>query len=249
MATFAGTQFDDFIVPTTDNVTYRGGAGNDTYILTNLINSNAVIVIADTEGNNKIQLADGLSIISSVFYNDATELTLSNSAKIQILGASRFSFEIGANASAGDIALNPNATYAQFAADFGVATLPTTGSTPGSSYTIPNKIIKSIDYSAIQSAAATYDASTDSFKFIEDPTKANNVEISGFSSDDVIEVTQTPDADYLFSSEDNNAVISLNMSGVVSSITLVGVLSGDVVIDGSYESFQQAVRADAFTFA
>jgi len=70
MATFAGTSSDDFIIPTAPGVDYRGGQGNDTYIITNLIPAFAVITITDTEGLNKIQLADGLTIASSTFFSE-----------------------------------------------------------------------------------------------------------------------------------------------------------------------------------
>jgi hypothetical protein len=56
---------------------------------------------------------------------NAVQLTLSNSARVQITGASAFAYDIGANATAGDTAASPGATYAQFAAALGVATLPT----------------------------------------------------------------------------------------------------------------------------
>ena len=125
MATIAGSSSDDFILPTADGADYRGGQGNDTYILSALIPANAIIAITDTEGANKIQLADGLTIASSLFMANAVQLTLSNGAVIQLLGAAKFDFDIGANASAGDVAVTPDQTYAQFAAELGVPTLPT----------------------------------------------------------------------------------------------------------------------------
>ncbi|MBF0389370.1 MAG: hypothetical protein HQK71_04620, partial [Desulfamplus sp.] len=86
----------------------------------------------------------------------------------------------------------------------------------------------------------TLDASTTSFKFIEDPTKANNVEITNFSSDDVIELTQNMVNDYFFTSDGSDVLISYNNtsagSDVVSQIKLVGVLSSDVIVDGTYAS-------------
>ncbi len=54
-----------------------------------------------------------------------TQLTLSNGANVQILGASGFGYQVGANAPAGDTASSQ--TYAQFAATLG-ASVPT-GST------------------------------------------------------------------------------------------------------------------------
>lgn len=139
MATFAGTSSDDFIIATVNGTEYRGGAGNDTYIITSLIPANAVISIVDTEGANKIQLADGLTIASSSFLANAVELTLSNGAKVQVTGASTFTYDIGANAVAGDSTGTVGQTYTQFAAALGVPTLPATGSTAGTpSFVVPN---------------------------------------------------------------------------------------------------------------
>ncbi len=133
MASLAGTSSDDFLIATATGTEYRGGAGNDTYIFTPLIPANAVITIVDTEGANKIQLAEGLTIASSSFFDNAAQLTLSNGAVLKILGAKTFTFDIGANAVAGDSTVAPGttagATYAQFAASLGVATLPAAGVT------------------------------------------------------------------------------------------------------------------------
>lgn len=133
MASLAGTSSDDFLIATANGTEYRGGKGNDTYILTPLIPTNAVITIIDTEGANKVQLAEGLTIASSKFFADAAELTLSNGAIVRILGASKFTFDIGANAVAGDTTVTTGTTsggtYAQFAASLGVATLPAAGAT------------------------------------------------------------------------------------------------------------------------
>lgn len=126
MSTFAGTSSNDFIIPTANGVDYRGGQGDDTYIISALIPAGAVIAITDTEGANKIQLADGLTIASSLFLNNAVELTLSNGAKIQITGASSFTYDLGANATAGDVATAPNQAYASFATALG-ATVPAAG--------------------------------------------------------------------------------------------------------------------------
>ena len=69
----SGTTSDDLLIPTVNDATYRGGAGNDTYILTSAIPASAIITISDTEGTNRIQLVDGLSIQSSSFLNNATD--------------------------------------------------------------------------------------------------------------------------------------------------------------------------------
>lgn len=78
MATINHSSGADIIVPSNNGTTYRGLAGDDTYIISNGISANASITIVDTSGANKIQLVDGLSIASSKFAADAVQLTLSN---------------------------------------------------------------------------------------------------------------------------------------------------------------------------
>ena len=123
MATLNATTSSDILIPTNNGVTYRGLAGDDTYILSNAITANASISIVDTSGNNKIQLVDGLSIASTKFAADAVQLTLSNGAVVTINGADKFSFDVGGNATSGTIgAVN---TFAEFASALGVSSLPT----------------------------------------------------------------------------------------------------------------------------
>jgi Ca2+-binding RTX toxin-like protein len=130
------TKGDDIIIPTGSPTepgnTFLGGAGNDTYIITSLIAPNTIAAIVDTEGSNVIQLNDGLQIASSNFTSNGVELTLSNNAKVRILnvGASNYSFQVGANATINDTA--PSQTFNQFATILG-ASVP--GS--GGAYTVP----------------------------------------------------------------------------------------------------------------
>ena len=96
------TQDDDYIIPSHDGQTYLGLGGNDTYILSSsTIKDDSTIVISDTEGSNQIQLVGGLGIASSRVIGNAVELTLNNNAKVQILGASDFLYDVGGNATVG----------------------------------------------------------------------------------------------------------------------------------------------------
>ncbi|MBK7001895.1 MAG: hypothetical protein IPH35_18580 [Rhodoferax sp.] len=122
--TVSGTLGDDVLVPSGGN-SYLGGGGNDTYIISPYTLSGAVTAkIIDSEGGNVIQLVKGLTIASSSFFSNAVQLTLSNGASVQILGASGFSYQLGANAPAGEMASNQS--YAQFAATLG-ASVPAAG--------------------------------------------------------------------------------------------------------------------------
>jgi uncharacterized repeat protein (TIGR02059 family) len=147
MSTLAGTNSNEFFLPaagtTADPANYRGGLGNDTYILSGLlIPANASIKIIDGDGANKIQLTDGLAITSSSFYADEVTLTLSNGATVQIQGADTFTYDIGANMTSGDVAATPNQTFAQFAVELGVTTpLTSTSPTTGVAYVVSPPVV------------------------------------------------------------------------------------------------------------
>ena len=103
-----------------------------------------------------IQLVDGLPIASSLFYNDAVQLTLANGASVQLLSASRLIFQAGANVPGGDLAAN--LTFAQFAAMLGVS-VPAAGAaavagTPN--FTVPSNT------SGLAAAAGSVPAGVDS---------------------------------------------------------------------------------------
>lgn len=149
--TVPGTLGNDFLLPSGNN-SYLGGGGNDTYIISSHTLSGAVTArIMDTEGANVIQLVDGLTIASSSFYSNAVQLTLSNGASLQILGAAGFSYQVGANAPAGDTASSQ--TYTQFAGTLG-ASVPTgaAGTTPVSG--IANFLVPTNGSTAIRAVDA-----------------------------------------------------------------------------------------------
>jgi len=105
------------MIPTGSN-NYLGGQGSDIYIISPFaLPAGVTARITDVEGTNAVQLVDGMTLASSLFYTDAAQLTLPNGAVIQILGASRFNFQVGANITAGDTAVNQ--TYSQFAVALG----------------------------------------------------------------------------------------------------------------------------------
>ncbi|MBK7001118.1 MAG: DUF1566 domain-containing protein [Rhodoferax sp.] len=122
--TIPGTLDDDVFVLTAGN-SYFGGGGNDTYIISPHTLRGAVTAkIIDTEGTNIVQLANGMTIASSSFFNNAVQIMLSNGAIVQVLGASSFIYQLGANASSGEVAGNLN--FAQFSAALG-ANVPAAG--------------------------------------------------------------------------------------------------------------------------
>lgn len=130
MASIAFTNQGEPIVPSVNGGTYFGGGGKDTYIFDpRFIPANAKIAITDTDGPDRVQLADGFTIVSSSFANTAVKLKLNTGAEITIFNAHLFTYDIGATSfdtifqvAPGTI---PGSTYAQFAASLGVTALPT----------------------------------------------------------------------------------------------------------------------------
>ena len=151
MATINASSSADIIVPSVGGSTYRGLGGDDTYIVSNAASGD--ITIVDTGGTNTIQLVDGLSITSSKFAADSVKLTLSNGATITVNGADGFTFDVGGNVSAG--VSGSAKTYAQLAADMGVASLPTGSTiTDGSAGTVSGSGISTGSASYTLSASA-----------------------------------------------------------------------------------------------
>jgi len=222
MATINHSAGADIIVPSNSGTTYRGLAGDDTYILSNSIAANATITIVDTSGSNKIQLVDGLSVASSKFAADAVQLTLSNGAVVTINGASNFTYDVGGNATAG-VSGSSN-TLAEFAASMGVATLPSSGSTAGSSnVTVSGNAVSS-------SASPTYTLSK-----------------SGTSVDEGSEVTFTITASSAVTSDTSFSwtVIGSDNGGTVDKATAADLdaQSGSATIASGATSTTFSVKA------
>ena len=97
MATINNSSGRDIIIPSSNMTTYRGLGGNDVYIISNVIPSNAKITIVDTGGTNTIQLVDKLIIKSAKFAADSVQLVLSSGATITINGTDNFNFDVGGN--------------------------------------------------------------------------------------------------------------------------------------------------------
>ena len=130
MATLNFNSGKNFIIPTENDMTYRGLGGDDVYIISKAIDNNTKIQIIDTEGSNTIQLIDGLTIANSLFTKNATRLTLSNGSEITINGADKFTYETSGNSTTGDI--GQKWTYSEFVKGMGVAEgPPTSGSKSG----------------------------------------------------------------------------------------------------------------------
>ncbi|MSR16994.1 MAG: hypothetical protein EXR89_04270, partial [Methylococcaceae bacterium] len=211
MTTMGTSSNDIFILNSVGvNTDYRGGQGADTYILTNQIPASAIITIIDTEGLNKIQLADGLIIASSNFLPNAAELTLSNGAIVRIIGATSFTFDIGANTTTGDVATNPNTTYAEFAKALGAQV----GSNTGTKNFLVPVTIPTFSFAAVNTFPTT---------------AAGNV--NGFSASGVSEGSNATFTVKLSVAQTTATTVNYSLSG--KGFTTIGTDTGAVAIQGT----------------
>lgn len=91
------------------------------------------------------------------------------------------------------------------------------------------------------------DASLDGFQVNDNASVLGNVEINGFTNDDVIHVSNAADGDYSFSNDGQDVYIIYNnmIDSVVNEIKLVGVASvNDLIYDET--SFETVMGFNAF---
>ena len=200
-----------------------GAGGNDTYILSpSAIDANAVITISDTQGVNKIQLIGGLSITSSVVASGTAELTLSNGAKITILGADTFSFITGGNPLTDPVNTTTGVTktYTNFVTDILGTTVPTTGTSTGSVSTINTNGTSSVVLTPVFSVTGTtavLEGATASF----DVNLTNHAAGVAYSVTTTLAATGTATAVTDFAS-----TLTLDAASITAGVTLVaGVLT------------------------
>ena len=113
MATLNFNSGNNIIIPSENNTTYRGLEGDDTYIISEAAIKDSKIKIIDTEGTNKIQIVEGITVSSSIFTSNAARLILSNGTEITISGADKFTFEAGGNLTSAT--LGTDRSYLNFA--------------------------------------------------------------------------------------------------------------------------------------
>ena len=81
--------------------TYLGGAGTDSYLLSQGIRPGGLVLLEDS-GPSRIELAEGLAIASATLLSDDLSLILANGAELRIFGVADDSFALSANATTGD---------------------------------------------------------------------------------------------------------------------------------------------------
>ena len=98
--------------------------GNDTYLLSgSMLPAGQSITISDTKGSNSLQLANGLSIASSLVASNTLQLTLSNGSVVTVLGADAFTYDVTGNSTAG--LDNTDVSYSSFVQTTLGTTVPT----------------------------------------------------------------------------------------------------------------------------
>lgn len=111
------------------------GSGNDIYLLSPyLLPEGSSKTITDTQGNNSIQLNEGLSIDNSKVAANALMLTLDNGSEITILGADKFGYEPGGNLTIGID--NADMDFSTFVENILGTTVPTSGVNNGGAVVI-----------------------------------------------------------------------------------------------------------------
>ena len=177
MATLNFNSGKNFIIPTENDMTYRGLGGDDVYIISKAIDSNTKIQIIDTEGSNIIQLIDGLTIANSLFTKNATRLTLSNGSEITINGADKFTFETSGNSTTGDI--GQKWTYSEFVRGMGVLEgPPTSGSKNGTNNLLINNNFE------VPEETSNNDTSSNEYTIVNIDVSSNTTIIATSSSED-----------------------------------------------------------------
>ncbi len=118
---------DDFLVlQAASSAVVGAGAGNDTYLIASgMLTANNPITISDAAGANSLQLVRGLQIASAQIAATALKLNLVGGASVTVLGADKFTYEVGGNTTAGID--QPDLSYSQFVQSALGGTVPLTG--------------------------------------------------------------------------------------------------------------------------
>ena len=251
----AFTNGDDInILQASDTSIVGAGQGDDIYIISALtMTAGQEITLTDSFGTNTLQLIDGLTIASSKVASNALQLTLSNGAVVNINDADSFTFNIAGNVIMGEAGVDKN--FSTFVSQNLDTSVPTDDSiNSGGQITIAQETpveltTTSADIGTLESAA-TLDASGGGFIFTDDASVLNRVEISNFTSDDVIQISNASEGDYSFEHDgsDMNIIYNNLDDSVVNHITLTGVVDpSDILL--SEADFEASIGFDAVTYA
>lgn len=225
---------DQFVVLQPSMSTMVGaGVGNDTYLLSrSMLPSGTNLTISDAIGSNSIQLASGLKITSSQVASNALKLTLDTGATVTILGANKFTYDLGGNTSAGIDQVD--VSYATLVQGTLGVTLPTSGVVTGGAVTIGGSTSNSeIVVAGNASVPATVAADVFYFDAIAARTDAagtnTQATITGFATQGDILKINLPNA--------NPAITTLNqLSGQQGVFVDLDPFDGSTVINFGSDS-------------
>ena len=97
----------DDVLAISANAAYVPGGGDDTALISRAVAPNAISLIEEP-GQLRVQLVDGLQIVSSRVASGSIELVLDNGGVVRIGEADDDLFEIGANATTGETGITRN---------------------------------------------------------------------------------------------------------------------------------------------
>lgn len=219
------TAGSDFVVAQYASPAIIGaGAGDDTYLISNdLLPAGTNLTISDALGNNSVQLASGLKIASSQVANSALKLTLDTGATVTILGANKFTYDVGGNTSAG--VDQADVSYATLVQGTLGTTLPTSGTASGGAVTIGSPQTDEDDTPSVTN------------RIVRTSTNLDTI-ITGTGNDIVVAVGQTAANQYTQSDINNPGGSGINLSGIVNLTNLNGrsrseVQPGDIIDSGA----------------
>lgn len=219
------TAGNDFVVAQYASPAIIGaGAGDDTYLISNdLLPAGTNLTISDALGNNSVQLASGLKIASSQVANSALKLTLDTGATVTILGANKFTYDVGGNTSAG--VDQADVSYATLVQGTLGTTLPTSGTVSGGAVTIGSPQTDEDNTPSVTN------------RIVRTSTNLDTI-FTGAGNDIIVAVGQTAANQYTQSDINNPGGSGINLSGVVNLTNLNGrsrseVQPGDIIDSGA----------------
>ncbi|ARU55013.1 hypothetical protein OLMES_0926 [Oleiphilus messinensis] len=210
----AGANFELIGTSGVDRIVVAAGANANL----NLLGGDDLVTIEGNAGDYTVQ-AQGLSVIFT--FSDSTTVTVpvSTSATRSITFGSGETLGLELDLDQGAIVLGSQVLSSE----------PETVTAEGGTSTETT----SLDGEGTDNTAEVISASTDSFEFSDSFAVANNVEITGFGSDDSLTFSGVTFADLeqSYVSDGTSASITLNNNGIVSSVELVGVGGSALTLD------------------
>jgi hypothetical protein len=238
------------ILQATDSSFVGAGAGNDKYILSATgLTAGQTVNITDADGTNTLQLIGGLTIASSKATSNALQLTLSNGAIVNVLGANTFSFEIGGDPFGVGGTIQNFSTFVVTSLGMDAVPTSTSAATSGATNvgvnsngttTVGGPVVTTPTFSVTASAASADEGNSATF----------NVDLAGRATGVAYTVTVTPASVGTASTPADYAALDLDAASKAAGFTYTGgVLTVPSTIAGTTAQavFTTLVATDALT--